>query len=203
VHIFLHFFFSNVIEYEYGNKIIENWYFKSLVKRAKKREKKTEIESEISRILNRNKYAVAYIRTHYEEVSVQSLIRLAYAGKRCYPHVMRSISVGKDAIISTYVNGIMECHLSSSPSTLRSRFFFSLFYYLYLVCETRKYKNKTDWCDDLVYRLIFYLTDFLLLSLSLSLPFFLSLFLSFSLFILNFCSKAWLHFTYIAKNSVN
>jgi len=39
VYIFLH-FFSNVIEYEYGNKIIDNWYFKSLVKRAKKRGKK-------------------------------------------------------------------------------------------------------------------------------------------------------------------
>lgn len=67
----------------------------------------------------------------------------------------------EDAIISTYVwhYGI------SSPLTLRSHFFLSVLYYLYLVYETRKCKNKTDWCDDPIYRIIFYLVDMLSLDI--------------------------------------
>ena len=110
-----------------------------------KKRKKSRDRERISRTLNRNKYVVACIRvhahtyvayTHHKRVSVQSLIRLAYAGKRCCPHVMHPpISVDdEDAIISTYVNDIMEYH----PSLSRNHFFFFLFffYYLYLICET-------------------------------------------------------------------
>lgn len=44
------------------NNIIENWYFKSLVKRAKKRNKER-----ISKTMNRNKYAtvLVFVYTHY------------------------------------------------------------------------------------------------------------------------------------------
>jgi len=121
------------------NIIIENWYFKSFVDN-KKEKKKAEIKSK-SRglwiVINTPLLAFACMHTHmslthHKLVSVQSLIRLAYAGKRCCPHVMcLSISVGnEDAIISTYVNDIMEYHSSLS----RNHFFFFHFFTIYISC---------------------------------------------------------------------